>query len=144
LHQLFSLLDDDGSGAISTDELSDLMSLLGVNFTREEVEAMVCEIDENNDGEIQFEEFVAVMSRKMRAYYPPDEVKAAFAVFAGNASDNGQIKLADLEKALQTYGTTKLTALEARELVAGLRGDNSGYFDYAEYIEEMYEEYQES
>lgn len=42
---------------------------------------MITEIDQNNDGEIQFEEFVAVMSRKVNASYTPDQVKAAFKVF---------------------------------------------------------------
>jgi len=116
------------------------MHLLGVEFSKEEVEAMVCEIDENNDGEIQFEEFVAVMARKMRAYYPPDDVKAAFAVFAGNAPD-GMIKMSVLERALQEYGTNKLTAAEAKALVAGLRTDAAGFFAYSDYLDDMYEAY---
>ncbi len=46
---------------------------------------MITEIDKNNDGEIQFEEFVAVMSRKVQATYTADEVKAAFKVFESGA-----------------------------------------------------------
>ena len=47
---------------------------------------MIMEIDKNNDGEIQFEEFVAVMSRKVQATYTSEEVKNAFKV-----SDNASI-----------------------------------------------------
>lgn len=42
---------------------------------------MIREIDENSDGEIQFEEFVAVMSRKVNCQQKPDDVRRAFKVF---------------------------------------------------------------
>jgi len=41
---------------------------------------MINEIDKNNDGEIDFGEFVAVMSRKVQATYTAEEVKNAFKV----------------------------------------------------------------
>lgn len=63
LREIFELVDTDRSGSISTNELHQLMHMLGMNLTVEEVVAMVTEIDENCDGEIQFEEFLAVMSR---------------------------------------------------------------------------------
>lgn len=49
---------------------------------------MIREIDENSDGEIQFEEFVGVMSKKVNAAASSDEVKKAFRVFQENCPDN--------------------------------------------------------
>lgn len=40
------------------------MDTLGIDATPEEIELMINEIDQDNNGEIDFEEFVAVMSRK--------------------------------------------------------------------------------
>jgi calmodulin len=43
------------------------------------------QIDADGSGEIDFEEFVTVMSRKVNATYTADQVKSAFKVFEGSA-----------------------------------------------------------
>ena len=78
LREIFGLVDKDGSGSISVEELHELMQMLGMTVTLDEVNVMVEEIDENNDGEIQFEEFVAVMARKMKAMCTSEEIRMAF------------------------------------------------------------------
>jgi hypothetical protein len=102
---------------------------------------MITEIDKNNDGEIQFEEFVAVMSRKVQATYTADEVKAAFKVFESGApagfvkvtsallcaaacntsltsySFGLVVQLSALENALKTYGSHTLTPAQVKELI---------------------------
>ncbi len=80
-------------------ELHTLMEMLGMIVTLDEVNAMIEEIDENNDGEIQFEEFVAVMSRKMKATCTSEEIRTAFRVFEGSGP-SGQIKFDVLERLL--------------------------------------------
>ncbi len=47
---------------------------------QDEITLMINEIDQDNNGEIDFEEFVAVMSRKVNANYTADQVKSAFKV----------------------------------------------------------------
>jgi calmodulin len=42
-------------------------------------------IDSSGDGQIDFEEFVEVMSRKVNATYSAEQVKGAFRVFEGNS-----------------------------------------------------------
>ncbi len=49
---------------------------------QEEIRTIISEIDIDNNGEIDFEEFVAVMSRKVNATYTPEEVKNSFKVHA--------------------------------------------------------------
>ena len=51
----------DGSGAISHDEIK---RALGIDDQDDEIlSKLLMEIDENNDGEIQFEEFCNMMQR---------------------------------------------------------------------------------
>ena len=76
--EIFNLVDKDGGGSISKEELSELMDTLGIEATNEEIDHMVGEIDVDGDGDIDFEEFVAVMSRKVNATYTADQVKASF------------------------------------------------------------------
>ena len=46
--EIFNLVDLDGGGSIDLDELRELMDLLGMNASKDEMEAMVNEIDSEN------------------------------------------------------------------------------------------------
>merc|ERR1719222_659366 len=115
--EIFNLVDTDRGGSIGTEELARLMDTLGIRTTPEELKLMVSEIDENGNGEIDFDEFVQVMCRKVNTDYTADEVRKAFRIVAGNAPE-GSIRMKDLEKMLQTCGRNRLTAEEAKNLVA--------------------------
>jgi len=49
-----------------------------MDVSEEEVKTMVEEIDSNNDGQIQFDEFLAVMSRKMKTAFSAEDLRKAF------------------------------------------------------------------
>ena len=52
--EIFSLVDRDGGGSISSDELEHLLSIIGIEASNEEVDAMIKEVDTDNSGEIEF------------------------------------------------------------------------------------------
>ena len=47
--EVFSLFDHDGDGTITTDELGFMMEKLGLNSTREELDDMIREVDEDSE-----------------------------------------------------------------------------------------------
>eukprot|EP01006_Ploeotia_vitrea_P046551 TRINITY_DN67032_c8_g2_i4.p2 TRINITY_DN67032_c8_g2~~TRINITY_DN67032_c8_g2_i4.p2 ORF type:complete len:120 (-),score=69.78 TRINITY_DN67032_c8_g2_i4:309-668(-) len=116
------------------------MRTLSINASQAELDLMIDEIDKNKDGEIQFDEFVAVMSRKVQATYTSKQVKGAFKVFEGNAPP-GYIKLEDLERALSVYGSDRLTREQINGLINQIASreecDNNGMFNYSEYVNMM-------
>jgi Ca2+-binding EF-hand superfamily protein len=114
-------------------------TLTVVGFVQEELDSMIREIDQDGNGEIDFDEFVHVMSRKVQPTYTPDEVKAAFKVFeTPNAGlPAGFVKTQALEKALTTYGTEKLTLEEAQDLLQQVDPENAGSINYVEYVNMM-------
>ncbi|CAI5946666.1 unnamed protein product [Closterium sp. NIES-65] len=59
LLRAFAFFDRDGSGNITLDELQKACEEL--KMSRKEIEAMMREVDENNDGTIDYNEFVAMM-----------------------------------------------------------------------------------
>ncbi|KAJ1458385.1 hypothetical protein M885DRAFT_513546 [Pelagophyceae sp. CCMP2097] len=134
--EIFNLVDRDGGGTITKEELGELMDTLGIDATPEELDLMIFEIDQDNNGEIDFEEFVAVMSRKVSATYTADQVKSAFKVFEGNAP-GGHIKVDVLVRALMNDGTDKLTEEQAQDLVSQLEPDRNGLINYDEYVNIM-------
>ena len=80
--ELFDLVDLDHGGSISPDELGSLMETLGLKPNQDELDEMIREIDEDGNGEIEFDEFVQVMSRKVQPTFTQEQVKQAFKVFA--------------------------------------------------------------
>ncbi|KAF4737860.1 Calcium binding protein [Perkinsus olseni] len=131
--EVFSLVDIDRGGSISTEELGTLMETLGVKVTPDELEAMVADVDENGNGEIDFDEFVQVMCRKTSGDHSPEEVKAAFKLFAGPDGPDGTITLKDLQHALMSHGEDRLSEEEARELCSHL-DHTDGRFNYRDYV----------
>ena len=62
-HGRVEQVDEDKGGSISPQELGSLMETLGLKPNQEELDAMIREIDEDGNGEIEFDEFVQVRTR---------------------------------------------------------------------------------
>lgn len=62
LQAAFKMFDKDGSGVISADEIKDVLGF-GGNLDSKAIDAIIRQVDENGDGEISFEEFVAMMKK---------------------------------------------------------------------------------
>jgi len=61
LMDAFKVFDEDGNESVSSVELQNVMTVLGVNITHQEASGLIKEIDVNNDGEMNYEEFVGMM-----------------------------------------------------------------------------------
>ena len=134
--EIFNLVDLDKGGTISKEELKQLMNTLGLKPTQEELNQMVDEIDADGNGEIDFDEFVTVMSRKVNTSYTPTQVKAAFKVFERDCPQ-GYVSMSALEQALTTYGTEKLSLTDAQELLSQIEPDENGLINYVEFVNMM-------
>ena len=95
------------------------------------------EIDSDNSGEIEFNEFAAMMSRRVNPSYSAAQIKNAFKVFETSETPPGFVKIETLFEALTTYGETKLSAKEARDLLSQLDQDRTGIVKYQEFVDMM-------
>ncbi|GAB2287527.1 Mitogen-activated protein kinase cpk1 [Dionaea muscipula] len=71
LFAAFSYFDKDGSGYITADELQQACEEFGIEDMR--LEELICEVDQDNDGRIDYNEFVAMMQKG-----PPMAVQTTF------------------------------------------------------------------
>jgi calmodulin len=60
----FKVFDKERNGFISSAELKNIMTQLGEKFSEEEVDEMLREADVDGDGQINYDEFVDMMTLK--------------------------------------------------------------------------------
>ena len=62
LYAAFKTFDKDGSGKISTEEVKSILKVQGDDISN--IEEMMKKFDINNDGEIDYNEFIEMMTQK--------------------------------------------------------------------------------
>mmetsp|Transcript_52948 Transcript_52948/g.64880 ORF Transcript_52948/g.64880 Transcript_52948/m.64880 type:complete len:178 (+) Transcript_52948:66-599(+) len=63
IYKAFQLFDDDQTGKISIKNLKRVARELGENLNDNELQAMIDEFDKDDDGEINLQEFTAIMKQ---------------------------------------------------------------------------------
>ncbi|KAB5511114.1 hypothetical protein DKX38_030200 [Salix brachista] len=146
-----------GLGCITTKELGTVMRSLGQNPTEAELQDMINEVDADQNGTIDFPEFLNLMARKMKKsssealdcpeiiditdvpylYCDTDseeELKEAFKVF--DKDQNGYISAAELRHVMTNLGE-KLTDEEVEEMIREADVDGDGQVNYEEFVRMM-------
>ncbi|KAI6237232.1 Calmodulin [Aphelenchoides besseyi] len=62
IREAFRVFDKDGNGVITAQEFRYFMIHMGQQFSEQEVDEMIKEVDVDGDGDINYEEFVKMMS----------------------------------------------------------------------------------
>jgi len=97
------LFDKNGDGSITATELGTVMKSLGQSPTDTELRDMIAEVDANGDGQIDFNEFLAMMAKKMQeGDGGEDELKEAFRVF--DTDGDGFISPQELRSVMRGLG----------------------------------------
>ncbi|XP_055508360.1 troponin C, skeletal muscle-like isoform X1 [Leucoraja erinacea] len=133
----FDMFDIDGGGDISTKELGQVMKILGQTPTREELDAIIEEVDEDGSGTIDFEEFLVMMVRQMKEEAKgksEEELAEFFRIFDQNA--DGFIERDELKAIIMSAGE-KVTEDEIDELMKEGDKNNDGKLDFDEWLKMM-------
>ena len=131
---IFDQFDKDKDGKISGKELANAMISMGQNPTDDEINEMMREFDLNQDGLIDFEEFMILMTKSSPDTQTEDEVINAFRVF--DKEGNGLIASSELKHIMMTIGD-KMTEEEADEMVNEADIDEDGMINYEEFVRMM-------
>ena len=75
------------------------MRAVGRNPTEKDLQEILKEIDKDNSGSIEFDEFVELMER---TFTQPDELLEAFSIFDKDGS--GKISLSELGQVMESLG----------------------------------------
>ncbi len=75
------MFDKNYNGAINESELISIMQSLSLNATSTEIKDMIAEADTDNDGLIDFPEFISFLARKTISDIDLDKMFGMFTIF---------------------------------------------------------------
>ncbi|KAI1728574.1 EF hand domain-containing protein [Ditylenchus destructor] len=136
LKEAFELFDKDGDGKVTARELGIVMKSLGHKPTEEELIEMIKEIDEDGNGTIELEEFVKMMSRKVKESENESELREAFQVF--DKDNDGFISATELRFVMLNLGE-QLSEREITEMIREADLDGDGKVNFSEFVYMMRE-----
>ncbi|XP_037367380.1 calmodulin-like protein 5 [Talpa occidentalis] len=64
LREIFKVFDQNGDGHISVDELKQAMVKIGQPMSQEDLDMMIQQADVDKDGQVNYEEFVKILTQK--------------------------------------------------------------------------------
>jgi len=123
IKEAFDLFDNDGSGAISVNELTSAMQSLGFDVKHAVVYNMVSDLDADGSGEIEFGEFLDVMTAKLSDKNTKEEIDRVFKLF--DKDRNGTLEADDLSRVCKELGED-MTEEDIREVITRMDVDGDG------------------
>merc|ERR1712088_24523 len=132
--EAFALFDKDGDGTISTKELGTVMNSLGQKPTPQELENMIKEVDIDGNGEIDFDEFLAMMAKKLKETDLEEDIREAFRVF--DNKNSGTISTQELRHIMSNLGE-KLKDHEIDEMILHADTNGDGVINYNDWVSMM-------
>ncbi|CAO0793241.1 unnamed protein product [Mucor circinelloides] len=129
--EAFMLFDKDNNGTIDVSELGAVMRSLNMSPTESELKDMINEVDGNGNGSIEFDEFVAMLSRKRRELESQEEILETFRVF--DRDGDGYISESELRNIMASLDE-KLTEDELNVMLREADTDGDGQVNYEEFV----------
>ncbi|CAI0410606.1 unnamed protein product [Linum tenue] len=131
LKEMFKMIDADGSGQITFDELKAGLKRVGANLKESEIYDLMQAADIDNSGTIDYAEFIAA-TLHLNKIEKEDHLFAAFSYFDKDGS--GYITQDELQQACEEFG---LQDVRLEEMINEADQDNDGRIDYNEFVAMM-------
>lgn len=131
IQDVFRSLDKDSSGYLDVSELETAMRSMGTESTKQEIDALVSQIDIDGNGCVDIFEFAKMVSEKLKDYDPERELLEAFAVFDKNG--DGMVDIDEIKSVVESLGG-EMTKEELEGMFKEADENNDGYIDYEEFV----------
>jgi len=134
LREAFNLFDTNGDGSIDPKELKAAMQSLGFEGKNHTVHQMISDIDKNGTGDIDFEEFLDLMTVKLGDSDRPEDVQKVFDLFDDDKT--GFISIQNLKRVAKDLGENMSDA-ELLEMIERADSDRDGQISFDDFYSIM-------
>ncbi|CAA7035838.1 unnamed protein product [Microthlaspi erraticum] len=134
IREVFDLFDIDGSGSIDARELNVAMRSLGFEMNNEQINELMAEVDKDQSGAIDFDEFVHMMTTKFGERDSTDELSKAFKIL--DHDNNGKISQRDIKVIAKELGEN-FTDNDIEEMIEEADRDKDGEVNLEEFMKMM-------
>lgn len=122
IKQMFDIFDMDSSGSIDFEELNTAMRAMGFEATEADIHNMMESMDDDGEGaegagEVEFDEFMLLMEKKLLDFDPKEDIQRAFGWF--DEAGTGQITLEDMQRIAKQVGDD-ISEDELKAIIAGV------------------------
>lgn len=148
----FNMFDKEQKGYIRANQVGQILRTMGQAFEERDLKQLIKEFDSDGSGEIEFEEFAAMVSNFVVAGEDKEgleeELREAFRLYDKEVSPryllikwktfkgNGYINVSDLREILRALDDN-VSGDELDEMIAEIDTDGSGTVDFDEFMEMM-------
>lgn len=138
IRDAFNILDEDGDGKLSLDEMRLLLQSQFMTFTDAQANALLAELDTDKSGTIEYDEFEKYVIdnglSKPTAEEFGSEMKEAFEMF--DTDHNGYIDAVEFKSFMMTLGD-QMSEEQVSELMKEVDTNGDGKIDYKEFCAHM-------
>merc|ERR1712226_318545 len=131
--EAFLMFDKDKSGSIDSKELATVLRSLGMNPTPQELANMIAAVDKDGSNEIDFEEFLSMMAKKMSDSTVEEELIECFKLFDDNR--DGTLDVGVLQHILEEF--SGLQRSEIDEMMREADRNSTGQVRYAHLVKTL-------
>jgi len=133
--EAFAMFDKDGDGHVTMDELREVLGQMGEHPTDEQLHDMISDVDIDNNGTIELNEFISMMQRhESDSKAVEDDIRLAFQTF--DLDGNGEIDRNELKQVMEKLGEP-LTDEEVAAMIAEADQDGDGLINFEEFAAVM-------
>jgi len=131
IKEAFDLFDTDKTGTIDYHELKVAMRALGFDVKKQEVLGLMREYDRDGTSQIEYPDFLEIMTQKIQDRDPVEETLKAFKLF--DEDNTGKISLRNLRRVARELGEN-LSDEELTAMIDEFDKDGDGEINEQEFL----------
>ena len=131
IKEAFDLFDTDKSGEIDVNELKQALMNLGIDTKNQTLQNMLADIDKNGNANIDFDEFIDMMTAKMSDKDTREDLEKVFELFIGD-DNTDKIDIRHLKRVCKELNEN-MSDEELNEMIVRADSDRDGKVTFEDF-----------